>query len=98
LELASVHSVDVVIVDYVMPEMNGQGLAVEMKRLKPHAPIMLCGTADAPDQALKYADVLITRSLLRVKLLARNGPVAGVLNRPLMRAGKNGQTSSGAAI
>jgi DNA-binding response OmpR family regulator len=29
LELASVHSVDVVIVGYVMPEMNGQELAVE---------------------------------------------------------------------
>ena len=35
LELASMHWVDVVIVDYSMPEMNGQELAVEMKRLRP---------------------------------------------------------------
>jgi hypothetical protein len=41
LELASVHSVDVVIVDYVMPEMNGQEFAIEMRRLKPQAPIIM---------------------------------------------------------
>jgi len=32
LELASIHSVDVVIVDYFMPEMNGQEVAIEMRR------------------------------------------------------------------
>jgi CheY-like chemotaxis protein len=37
LELASVHSVDVVIVDYFMPEMNGQEFAIRMRRLKPKA-------------------------------------------------------------
>jgi CheY-like chemotaxis protein len=36
LELASVHSVDLVIVDYIMPETNGQEVAIEMRRLKPH--------------------------------------------------------------
>jgi CheY-like chemotaxis protein len=33
LELASIHSVDVVIVDYFMPEMNGAEVAIEMRRL-----------------------------------------------------------------
>jgi len=70
LDLASVHSVDVVIVDYVMPEMNGQEVAIEMKRLRPHAPIiMLSGTADVPEQSLKSADVFITKSLLASQLL-----------------------------
>ena len=32
LELASRHSVDVVILDYYMPEMNGQEVAIEMRR------------------------------------------------------------------
>ena len=33
LELASKHSVDVVILDYFMPEMNGQEVAIEMGNL-----------------------------------------------------------------
>ena len=37
LELADKHSVDVVIVDYFMPEMNGHEVAVELRRLKPQA-------------------------------------------------------------
>ena len=41
LELASMYSVDVVIVDYLMPEMNGQEVAIEMRRLKPQAPIIM---------------------------------------------------------
>ena len=45
LELATIHAVDVVIVDYFMPEMNGHEFAVEMRRLSPQAPIiMLSGT------------------------------------------------------
>lgn len=35
LELACIHSVDIVIVDYVMPDMNGQEFAIEMRRLRP---------------------------------------------------------------
>src|SRR5579864_9686033 len=54
LELASRHSVDLVIVDYLMPEMNGHEVAVEIKRLKPQAPIiMLSAAVDVPEQALK---------------------------------------------
>src|SRR3982074_731649 len=54
LELASIHSVDVVIVDYVMPEMNGHEVALEIRRLRPQAPIiMLSGAVEVPEQALK---------------------------------------------
>src|SRR5579862_4205320 len=41
LELASIHSVDVVILDYFMPVMNGQEVAIELRRLRPQAPIIL---------------------------------------------------------
>ena len=41
LEMASIHSVDVVILDYFMPAMNGQQVAMEMRRLRPLAPIIL---------------------------------------------------------
>jgi CheY-like chemotaxis protein len=70
LELASMHSVDVVIVDYPMPEMNGQELAVEIKRLRPLAPIiMLTGAVNVPEQALNLVDALIAKDRLASQLL-----------------------------
>ncbi|MGB2834046.1 MAG: response regulator, partial [Candidatus Sulfotelmatobacter sp.] len=70
LELASMHSVDVVIVDYPMREMNGQELAVEIKRLRPLAPIiMLTGAVKVPEQALNLVDALIAKDRLASQLL-----------------------------
>ena len=65
LELASRHSVDIVIVDYLMPEMNGHEVAVEIKRLKPQAPIiMLSAAVDILEQALKLVDAFIAKDSL----------------------------------
>jgi CheY-like chemotaxis protein len=70
LELASTHSVDVVVVDYCMPEMNGQEVAIEMRRLRPHAPIiMLSGAKDVPEQASKWIDTFIAKDSLASQLL-----------------------------
>jgi CheY-like chemotaxis protein len=70
LELASTNPVDVVIVDYFMPEMNGQEVAVQIRRLNPKAPIiMLSATVDIPQQALKLGDVLIAKNQLASELL-----------------------------
>jgi CheY-like chemotaxis protein len=70
LELASIHSVDVVIVDYFMPEMNGQESAIEMRRLKPQAPIIMpSGAVDVPEQALKLVDAFIAKDHLSSQLL-----------------------------
>ncbi len=70
LELASLHSVDVVIVDYAMPEMNGQEVAMEMRRLQPQAPIiMLSGTVDVPKQTLKLVDAFIAKPQVASQLL-----------------------------
>src|SRR5437879_9819664 len=70
LELASIHSVDVVILDYFMPEMNGDEVAVRMKQLRPQAPIiMLSGAVDVPEQALKVMDVFIAKDRLASQLL-----------------------------
>jgi CheY-like chemotaxis protein len=70
LELASMNPVDVVIVDYLMPGMNGQQVAIEMKRLRPQAPIiMLSGAVDIPEQALKWVDAFIAKDRLASQLL-----------------------------
>jgi len=70
LELASLYPVDVVIVDYLMPEMNGQEVAIKMRQLKPQAPIiMLSASVDVPEQALKLVDAFITKDRLASQLL-----------------------------
>jgi two-component system cell cycle sensor histidine kinase/response regulator CckA len=70
LELASIHSVDVVVVDYCMPEMNGQEVAIEMRRLRPQAPIiMLSGGLDVPEQASTWVDTFIAKDRLASQLL-----------------------------
>src|ERR1022692_908188 len=70
LELASAHSVDVVIVDYFMPEMNGHEVAIQMRRLRPQAPIiMLSGAVDVPEEALQWVDAFIAKDCMASQLL-----------------------------
>ena len=70
LELASNHLVDIVIVDYFMPEMNGQEFAIQMRRLRPQAPIiMLSAAVDVPKQALRLVDAFIAKDHLSSQLL-----------------------------
>jgi CheY-like chemotaxis protein len=83
LELASIHSVDVVIVDYFMPEMDGQDVAIEMRRLMPQAPIiMLSGAVEVPKQVLQCVDAFIAKDRLASQLLpaiaqfSSEGPVS----------------------
>jgi DNA-binding response OmpR family regulator len=70
LELASTCTVDVVIVDYLMPDMNGQEIAAAMRQIRPQAPIiMLSATLDVPEQALKLVDACIARKFVGTQLL-----------------------------
>ncbi len=70
LELANACSVDLVIVDYLMPDMNGEEVAVGMRRLRPQAPIiMLSAEADVPEQALRLVDAFIDKDCLASQLL-----------------------------
>jgi CheY-like chemotaxis protein len=70
LELASIHLVDVVILDYFMPEMNGPEVAIEIRRLRPQAPIiMLSAAVDVPEQALKLVDAFVAKDRLASHLL-----------------------------
>jgi len=70
LELASLFSVDVVIVDYLMPKMNGREFAIKMRQLRPQASIILLAEAvDVPDQMLNMVDALIAKDCLASELL-----------------------------
>jgi CheY-like chemotaxis protein len=71
LELASLQSIDLVIVDYFMPEMNGQEVAIEVRRLLPQTPIiMLSAARDIPEQALKSVDAFVPKDRLASQLLS----------------------------
>ena len=70
LELASIHSVDIVILDYFMPRMNGQEVALEMRRLNPQAPIILLTDGrGVPEQTLNLVDALVAKDRLASQLL-----------------------------
>ena len=79
LELASVYSVDVVIVDYLMPEMNGQEVAMEMRRLKPDAAIiMLSAAVDVPEQALRAGGCFHSQGWFGQSVVAHDRTIAWV--------------------
>lgn len=83
LELASMHSVDVVIVDYFMPQMNGQEVAIAMRRLRPQAQIiMLSAAVDVPEQALNLVDAFVSKDSLASLLLPTIAQLRGRLARP----------------
>ena len=70
LELASTHAGDVVILDYFMPAMNGHEVALELRRLRPLAPIILLTEGlGVPEHALSLVDALIAKDRLASQLL-----------------------------
>jgi DNA-binding response OmpR family regulator len=70
LELAAVYPVDVVIVDYLMPEMKGREFVVKMRRLRPETPIiMLSGELNIPERVLKWVDAFVAKDRLGSHLL-----------------------------
>ena len=57
LELFAVSPVDLVLLDYVMPDLNGADAAATMKRMKPDVRIlMFSGEADIPESARVHVD------------------------------------------
>jgi CheY-like chemotaxis protein len=63
LKLFRSHSVDAVVLDYQMPGMNGDVVAVKMKRVKAHVPIMLLSAyGPLPQSKLKAVDTFLSKS------------------------------------
>jgi CheY-like chemotaxis protein len=56
------HAVDLVLLDYAMPEMDGGIVAHEMKRRKPQVPIIMVSANPVPDQAtLAFIDCFVAK-------------------------------------
>jgi len=62
LEVFASNAIDAVILDYQMPEMNGEVVAAEMKRTNPEIPIlMLSGWVSLPESALRLVDEFVAK-------------------------------------
>jgi len=83
LELASMYPVDLVVVDHLMPQMNGHEVVIEMRRLRPQTPIiLLTGAVDMPEQALKQVDAFIAKDRPASQLLPTIAQLHGCGSMP----------------
>ena len=79
LQLFSSCSVDLVLLDYHMPEMNGDVVAEHMKATKPDIPVvMLSGDDDLPESTLRSVDLFVSKSDSPARLLETIANVLGL--------------------
>lgn len=63
LELFRSKPVDVVILDYYMPELSGEVIATEMRRINPDVPIILLSAfVEVPETTLKLVDKVVVKA------------------------------------
>ena len=63
LQLFASHPVDLVLLDYHMPGINGDVVAEHMKAVQPDVPIALLSADDGlPESALKWVDAFVSKS------------------------------------
>jgi len=56
------NAVDLVVLDYFMPDMNGGAVAAELRKLRPDVPIIfLSAYFSLPPEALELANAFITK-------------------------------------
>ena len=71
LQMAASHDIDLVVTDYEMPDMNGEAVALALKTLKPHVPVILfSGSTTLSDRALHLVDACCDKAGSREELLA----------------------------
>jgi CheY-like chemotaxis protein len=70
LQLFASHPTDLVLVDYHMPNMNGDVIAKRMKASQPDVPVAMLSSDEAiPESALESVDVFISKSESPTSLL-----------------------------
>ena len=63
LKIFNEFPIDLAIVDYYMPGMNGDLVAMEMKRLRPFVPIIIfSGAFTLPEMVMAYVDGFVSTS------------------------------------
>jgi response regulator RpfG family c-di-GMP phosphodiesterase len=83
LKLFLSHSVDAVVLDYQMPGMNGDAVALKMKRAKAHVPIMLLSAyGPLPKSKLATVDTFLSKSQPPTILLSTLEALLNVRPKP----------------
>jgi CheY-like chemotaxis protein len=59
LRLATMCEIDAVLLDYEMPGMNGDEIALEIKRMRPELRILLLSGSEVPSRALTLVDAFV---------------------------------------
>ncbi|MGB6190862.1 MAG: response regulator [Terracidiphilus sp.] len=86
LRLFSEHMVDLALVDYAMPQMNGDQLVGKLKQIAAHVPMILLGDPQKMSGQMHAADALVSKKtcsshelLERIKLMSarKRGPRKG---------------------
>jgi two-component system, OmpR family, response regulator CpxR len=86
LRLFSEHTVDLALVDYAMPQMNGDQLVGKLKQIAAHVPMILLGDPQKMSGQMHAADALVSKKtcsshelLERIKLMSarKRGPRKG---------------------
>jgi DNA-binding NtrC family response regulator len=84
LDLFAANEVDLAVVDYYMPEMNGDVVALEMKKSKPQVPIVIfSGAFTLPEMVIAYVEGFVSSSDEPDALLKK---IAEILERRAQRA------------
>src|SRR5579872_6606081 len=84
LELFAIHNIDLAVVDYYMPEMNGDVVALEMKKAKPQVPIVIfSGAFTLPEMVIAYVEGFVSSSDEPDALITK---ISEILQRRAQRA------------
>jgi len=73
LKLASLHPVDIVIVDYEMRNIDWAEVVAEMRRLRPKARIIMLSGAGIPEQVRRMVDAFVPKKYISSHLLPAVG-------------------------
>src|SRR5215471_9847648 len=96
LEIFKNRGVDLAIVDYYMPEMGGDLVALEMKRARPEVPVIIfSGTFTMRELVIAFVDAFISTADGTESLIHKIAEVLG--RRRLRRSRKGGQARTSAA-
>jgi len=96
VRIASTNRIDLVVTDYEMPEMDGEGVALAIKALNPRVPVLLfSGSALVPQRTKQLVDACCDKAAPRSQLL---GNIRRLLQRkdglqpaPVTQASDQGQ-------